>query len=111
LIGEEQGELGSCNEPVVIPIPCFDATDDKTTPTPTPTPTYTPTVAVTAVGVGGIAELPPLAGASADEAGAPSRGSGWSADNYAHLAGGLAAAAVVFSAGAWYYARRRFSRS
>jgi len=111
VIGEEQGELGSCNEPVVIPIPCFDATDDKTTPTPTPTPTYTPTVAVTAVGVGGIAELPPLAGASADEAGAPSRGSGWSADNYAHLAGGLAAAAVVFSAGAWYYARRRFSRS
>jgi subtilisin family serine protease len=60
-------------------------------------------------GVGGIAELPPLAGASAEEAGAPAGGSGWSAGNYAALAGGLAAAAVVLSAG-WWYAGRRWLR-
>jgi hypothetical protein len=60
--------------------------------------------------VGGIAELPDIAGVSADEAGASAGGSGWSTAGYAGLAGGLAAA-VVFGAGAWYYARRRFSRS
>jgi hypothetical protein len=59
--------------------------------------------------VGGIAELPPLAGASAEEAGAPAEGSGWSAGAYAALAAGLAAAAAVLSAGAWY-ARRRWIR-
>jgi hypothetical protein len=56
---------------------------------------------------GGIAELPLLAGASADEAGVPTEGSGWSVGSYAALVGGLAAAAVVLSAGAWY-ARRRW---
>jgi hypothetical protein len=60
-------------------------------------------------GVGGIAELPPLAGTSAEEAGAPAEGSGWSSASYAALAAGLAAAAVVLSAGAWY-ARRRWLR-
>lgn len=60
--------------------------------------------------VGGIAELPDVAGASADEAGASAGGSGWSAGSYAALAGGLAAAVVLLSA-SWWYARRRFSRS
>jgi hypothetical protein len=60
--------------------------------------------------VGGIAEVPGVAGTSAEEAGAPAQGSGWSAGAYAALAAGLAAAVVVLSAGAWY-ARRRFSRS
>ena len=62
-----------------------------------------------ACGIGGIAELPPLAGASAEEAGASAGGSGWSSGAYAALAAGLAAAAVVLSAGAWY-ARRRLLR-
>ena len=60
-------------------------------------------------GVGGIAELPPLAGASAEGAAAPAQGSGWSSANYAALVGGLAAAVVVLSAGGWY-ARRRWIR-
>jgi hypothetical protein len=72
---------------------------DKQLVTPTPMPTA----------VGGIAELPDIAGASAEEAGAPAGGSGWSTAGYAGLAGGLAAA-VVFGAGAWYYARRRWIR-
>jgi hypothetical protein len=59
--------------------------------------------------VGGIAELPPLAGSSAEEAGATAGGSGWSSGGYAALAGGLAAAAVVIGAGGWY-ARRRWLR-
>ena len=48
--------------------------------------------------VGGIAELPDVAGDS-----------GSSAGTYAALAGGLAAAVLVLGAGAWY-ARRRLSR-
>jgi hypothetical protein len=59
--------------------------------------------------VGGIAELPDLAGASPEEAGVPSDGSGWSAGDYAALAGGLAAAAIAIAAGGWY-ARRRWLR-
>lgn len=59
--------------------------------------------------VGGIAELPSLAATSADEAGTPAGGSGWSAASYAALAAGLAAAVVVLSAG-WWYARRRLLR-
>ena len=66
-------------------------------------------VTKTVVGVGGIAELPDIAGASGEEAGTPAGGSGWSAGNYAALAGGLAAAVVALSAGAWY-ARRRWIR-
>jgi putative hemolysin len=62
-----------------------------------------------APGVGGIAELPPLTGASAEEAGVPSDGSGWSAGAYAALAGGLAAAASAIAGGGWY-ARRRWLR-
>lgn len=58
--------------------------------------------------VGGVAELPPLAGAAADEAAAPAGGSGWPAGAYAALAGGLAAAAI---AGGGWYARRRFTQS
>jgi hypothetical protein len=59
--------------------------------------------------VGGIAELPGLAGTSAEQAAAPTEGSGWSSASYAALAGGLAAVLVVLSAGAWY-ARRRWLR-
>jgi hypothetical protein len=64
---------------------------------------------VTASAVGGIAELPQVAGGAGDQAAAPDNGSGWSSANYAALAAGLAAAAVVLSAGAWY-ARRRWIR-
>ena len=59
--------------------------------------------------VGGIAELPDFAGMSAEEGGAPTEGSGWSAGSYAALAGGLAAAVLALTAGAWY-ARRRWLR-
>jgi len=59
--------------------------------------------------VGGIAELPDMAGGAGDQAAATDSGSGWSSAGYAALAGGLAAAAVVLSAGAWY-ARRRLLR-
>jgi len=59
--------------------------------------------------VGGIAELPPVAGASTEEAGAPAEGSGWSAGNAAALAGAAAAAAVVIAVAGWY-ARRRWLR-
>jgi len=60
--------------------------------------------------VGGIAEGSGLAATSAEQAGTPAEGSGWSAGAYAALAAGLATVAVALSAGAWY-ARRRFSRS
>ena len=56
--------------------------------------------------VGGIAELPPVAGASTEEAGAPAEGSGWSAGSYAALAGGVAAAAGLIAVGGWYVRRR-----
>jgi CSLREA domain-containing protein len=59
--------------------------------------------------VGGIAELPVLAGASDQQAGAPADGSGWSAGGYAALACGLAAAAFAIAVGGWY-ARRRWLR-
>jgi hypothetical protein len=60
--------------------------------------------------VGGIAELPDLPGASPQDAAAPGEGSGWSAGDYAALAGGLAAAAVAITSGAAWYARRRWLR-
>jgi len=59
--------------------------------------------------VGGIAELPDVAGASAEQTGAAPEGSGWSVGAYAVLAGGLAAAVVAISAVAWY-GRRRWQR-
>ena len=59
--------------------------------------------------VGGIAELPGLAGVSSQEAAARGGGSNWSAAAHAALAGGLAAAVAAFSAGGWY-ARRRWLR-
>jgi hypothetical protein len=59
--------------------------------------------------VGGIAEVPDIGGASSQQAGAPSEGSGWSAASYAALAGGLAAAAIAVAGSAWY-ARRRWVR-
>jgi hypothetical protein len=59
--------------------------------------------------VGGIAELPALAGAAAEEVGTSAGDSGWSAGGYAALAGGLAAAVVVLGTGA-LYARRRWLR-
>jgi hypothetical protein len=78
------------------------------TATATATPMGTPTATPTPAAVGGIAELPHIAGASAEEAGAPAEGSGWSAGRYAALAAGLAAAfAIAF--GGWY-ARRRWLR-
>jgi hypothetical protein len=58
--------------------------------------------------VGGIAEIPSLAGTSDEEARAPADGSGWSSGGYAAAAGGLAAAAIV-AVGGWY-ARRRWLR-
>jgi len=78
-------------------ITCSDAT-----PVPTLTPTATPTPAA----VGGIAEVPPLAGASSADAGAAAKQSGWSTGGYAVLAGGLVAAAVVV-VGAWCAGGRR----
>ena len=57
--------------------------------------------------VGGIAELPDVAGASRENVGAPGDGSGWSAGGYAAMAGGLGAAAAAIAGGAWY-ARRRW---
>lgn len=62
----------------------------------------------TTTNIGGIAELPQIA-QSPGEAGAPAEGSGWSAGNYAALAGGLAAGAAAIAAGGWY-ARRRWLR-
>jgi sugar lactone lactonase YvrE len=59
--------------------------------------------------VGGIAELPDLAGASAQQAGAPADGSAASPANYAALTASFAAAAVLITIGAWY-ARRRWLR-
>jgi hypothetical protein len=56
--------------------------------------------------VGGIAELPPVAGASTEEAAAPAEGSGWSAGSYAAMAGGVAAAAGLIAVGGWYVRRR-----
>jgi len=58
--------------------------------------------------VGGIAELPDVAGASAEHAGAPD-GSAWRPGNHAALGGLLAATLVALTAGAWY-ARRRWLR-
>jgi hypothetical protein len=57
--------------------------------------------------VGGIAELPDVASTSAENARTPAEGSGWWADRYAALAGGLSAAVLAVAAGAWY-ARRRW---
>ena len=59
--------------------------------------------------VGGIAELTILARASAQGPVAPAEGSGWSAGNYAALAGGLTPLVLVAAAGAWC-ARRRWLR-
>ena len=87
--------------------------EPEATPTPTatntPMPTNTPTPTRTPGAVGGIAELPDLAGSAGDQAAASDSGSGWSSAGYAALAGGLAAAAVLLSAGVWY-ARRRLLR-
>jgi hypothetical protein len=66
-----------------------------------------PIVKIPAAPVGGIAELPDVDTAPAEQAGAPSAGSGWSAGDYAALTGGLSAAVLAVAAGAWY-ARRRW---
>ena len=79
------------------------------TATATATPMGTPTATPTPAAVGGIAELPHIAGASAEEAGAPREGSGWPAGRYAALAAGVAAAAFAIAVGRWY-ARRRWVR-
>jgi hypothetical protein len=69
---------------------CCSAAELATpTPTATATPMATPTATPTGAGpVGGIAELPDIGGASAEEAGAPSNTSGWSAGTCAALAVG-----------------------
>ncbi len=59
--------------------------------------------------VGGIAELAPVAGSSADASGTPAEGSGWPAGAYAGLAGLGAAALLAIGAGGWH-ARRRLSQ-
>jgi hypothetical protein len=59
--------------------------------------------------VGGIAELPDIGRASAEQTGAAPGGSGWSAGGYAALSAGLVAAVLAVAAGAWY-ARRRWLR-
>ena len=70
----------------------------------TPTPTPTPPAAV-----GGIAEVPPVAATSAEEAAAPADGFGWWVGSSAALAGGLGAVVLATAAGTWY-ARRRWLR-
>jgi len=119
------GTSGPTPTPTPTPTPC---PPEVCTPTPTPTATPTPTHTLTptptatacppevctptptpAPAVGGIAELPALAGISAEEAGAGAGGSGWSAGSYAALVGGLAAVAIAIAGGGWY-ARRRWLR-
>jgi hypothetical protein len=91
-------------------IGCFGATIHKVAaPTPTPMPTITPTDTPTPGPVGGIAELAGVASTSAENARTPAEGSGWWADRYAALAGGLSAAVLAVAAGAWY-ARKRWLR-
>jgi hypothetical protein len=56
--------------------------------------------------VGGIAEIPPLAGASPEQAAAPGEPFGWSGGSYAAVAGiGVSAAAAILISG-WYVRRR-----
>lgn len=111
---QDASEKGSCNPGVDNPIPCTGwdgitgwgvpdtspmppAYDDKIPAAATPTPGT----------VGGVAELPGVAGASAEQAGASAEGSGWSAGGHAAVAGVVAVVAVVIAAGGWY-ARRRW---
>ena len=70
-------------------------------------PPRTINVTFVADAVGGIADLPDVAGTSAEKAGASAPGSGFLPRGYAALAGGLAAALLVAATGAWY-ARRRW---
>lgn len=63
------------------------------------------TIHKVAAPVGGIAEIPALVGASAEDA-APGDGWGWSTRNVVALAGGLAAAFLAAAGGAWYTRRR-----
>jgi hypothetical protein len=90
---KDGAEIGSCNPAILVPISCFDAIDDKIAP----------------AAVGGIAELPGLAGAPSQDAGAPAEGSGWPAGAYAAVAGLVAVVAAAIAAGGWY-ARRRWLR-
>jgi hypothetical protein len=106
--------------PTYTPTPTATYTRTPTpthTPTPTPTSTHTatrtstPTHTATATpaspaAVGGIAELPLLAGAPAQGAGAPAADSGWSTGGCAALAGLGAVAATVVAVSGWYVRRR-----
>jgi hypothetical protein len=56
--------------------------------------------------VGGIAELPSLAEASAEQGTAPAEDSGWPPGGYAALAGLGAVAAAVIAVSGWYVRRR-----
>lgn len=67
---------------------------------------YPDTLTVT-TGVGGITELPELAGASAQQASPPAPSSRWPAGTCATLATASAAAVLATAGGAWYARRRR----
>lgn len=102
---KELSRVTACGIPP-WPDHCEGGFDDDTVtvnvvaPASTSTPTGGPPV-------GGIAQLPVPAAASAEETGAGTEGSGWSSGSVAALAGGLAIAVLAFAAGAWY-ARRRW---
>ena len=76
---------------------------------PTPTPTKPPTITVYLNSVGGIAELPEVAGTPLETADSSILGTGILAIVIASAAAG----AVALGGAAWYawYARRRFTRS
>jgi len=92
------GSTTAAPGPVWLPTALVDAAIicQEAPPTQTPLP-----------GVGGIAELPPLVAATAEEASTPPEGSGWSAGDVAALGGGLTAAVFVAILGAWYARRQR----
>jgi hypothetical protein len=88
---KDGAEIGSCNPAILVPIPCFDATDDKTAPTP--------------AAVGGIAELPDVAGTPVQTGGSSGPGPG----ALARMAAAIATGALALGGAAWY-GRRRWLR-
>jgi len=105
-LAEDPGSGSTTIAPRGVTITTFLTDATITCSDATPTPTLTPTATPTPAAVGGIAEVPPLAGASSADAGAAAKQSGWSTCGYAVLAGGLVAAAIVV-VGAWYAGGRR----
>jgi len=95
-----------------FPAPPETYTPTPTEPfTPTPTDTFTPTPTRTPTPtthpVGGIADLPDVAGGAAAASTQPG---GASSLPYAAIAGASAAVLIVLGAGAWYARRRWLSR-